>query len=256
MAGYYVPSAFSANYVANKKNEDGTSMYGSAVNKAGIDAQRNMQQLNKQYNQTINNAYASNLMANRGLQASSLGTGFKEAFAQNQQATLDAQVNQASLSVQDTKQNIFAALGQQLNQIGQAQLADINNMRRTASGLEQYFEYLKTLSNDKGSYLENNNIAGSFEQNYDNIIGLGGKGVDASKVAGYNDGFGKEALSWEDWFRYNSGTSEKDTAWLDWLYNGGIDQYRDFVKGGVNTPASQLEQKTAPVALPRRPRGR
>jgi len=246
MAGYYVPSSYSANYVANKKNEDGTRVYDSAVNKAGIDAQRGMYQLNQQYNQTINNAYANNLLANRGLKASAMGSGFKEAFAQNQQAMLANQMNQVNLSVQDTKQSIFQALGSQLNQIGAAQQQEVGNMRRLAGGLEQYYEYLKTLTNPQGNYTDHQKFASgegsTFEDNYNKIFS-----TNTGSVAGYTDSQNESALSWEDWFRKNSGNSEKDTAWLDWLYQGGVTQYQDFIKNGVNRTIPGITSTNKPA---------
>ena len=237
MAGYYVPSAFSANYVANKKNEDGTYTYDSAVNRAGIDTQRNLQQLNKQYNVTINNAYSQHLLANRGLQASALGTGYKEAFAQKLQASTNEQISQASLSAQDTKNSIFEALGKSLAQIGAAQQQDVNNMRRMASGLEQYQNYLATLTKADGgtNYVDDQQFKVgdqySFEDNYDKLLGTQ-KGVTSHYIDRYNNA----GLSWEDWFRQNSGTSDEDTAWLDWLYSSGVNQYKDFL--GYNKPKS------------------
>ena len=68
MAGYYVPNSFSSNYVSNKKNQDGTYVYDEAMNNAGINTQRTLQQLNKQYNVSIN-AARQGLLANRGLRA-------------------------------------------------------------------------------------------------------------------------------------------------------------------------------------------
>jgi len=231
MGGYYIPSSFSANYVSNKKNEDGTYQYDSAVNKAGIDAQRNMQQLNKQYNVTINNAYAQNLLANRGLQASALGQGFKDAYAQNLQANLANQMNEFNLSVQDTKQQIFQSLAQDLTQIGQAQQQEVGNMRRMAQSLEQYHGYLKTLRSESGTlYAEDQkfDLDGEFEQNYQHLFGAN-KGT----VAGYRDENASPGLSLEDWLRQTSGTSEADTAWLDWVYGTGYNQYKDFIKNGI-----------------------
>lgn len=236
MGGYYVPNSFSANYVSNKKNEDGTYTYDTAVNKAGIDAQRNLQALNKQYNVTINNAYAQNLMANRGLRASSLGTGYKAAYTQRLQQSLAQEVEQTTLSVKDAKQSIFATLGQDLSQIANIQQQEIGNMRRMASSLEQYYDYLKTLTSADGqsTYMSDQGFKvgdeWTFEDNYDKLFGTQ-KGI----IGNYLDEKAEAGLSWEDWLRKNSGNSANDINWLDWVYTGGADQYQNFIKNGVKS---------------------
>ena len=249
MAGYYVPSNFSANYVAEKKNDDSTYTYDSAVNKVGIDAQRNLQQLNKQYNVTINNAYAQHLFANKGLQASALGSGYKDAYAQHLQESLAQNVEQAGLSAQDTKQLIFNNLGTDLTDIGKAQIQDINNMRRMASSLEQYHEYIKTLNSDKfTSYVDDQQFKvgneWTFEDNYDKLFSTQ-KGV----IGNYLDENSLPGLSLEDWLRQNSGTSATDTTWLDWVYTSGLSEYQDFIKKGVSRLGSEYVS-TAPTPRP------
>jgi hypothetical protein len=233
MSGYYVPSSFSSSYVANKKNENGTYHYDSQVNQAGIETQRSLQQLNKQYNNTINQAYGQNLLANKGLRASMLGSGYKEAYMQNMQQSLLQDMSQADLSVQQTKQSIFQALGNQLGNIANTQLQDVNNMRRMAGSLERYHEYLQTLSMGvDNKYVDDQGFKvgpeWTFEDNYDKLFGTQ-KGI----IGQYRDEYNNPALALEDWLRQNSGNTDKDTAWLDWAYSTGFNQYKDFIKNGV-----------------------
>lgn len=236
MAGYYVPSSFSANYVANKKNDDGTYKYDTAVNKVGIEAQRNLHQLNKQYNVTINQAYANHLLANRGLRASTLGSGYKEAYIGQLQDSLNQEVEQIGLSVQGTKQSIFETLGKDLSAIGNMQQQDIDNMRRMAGSLEQYNAYLGTLtaSDSPATFAERQGLKfgdeWTFEDNYDKIFA-----IDKGSISGYNDEYQSPGLTFEDWLRQNSGNTDKDVSWLDWVYTSGITQYKDFIKNGVNS---------------------
>jgi len=234
MGGYYIPSSFSANYIGSKKNEDGTYVYDTAVNKAGIDAQRSLSELGKQYNVTINQAYGNSLFANRGLRASMLGSGYKDAYVQNLQKSVLDELSQANLSVQSTKQSIFQQLGADLTNIGQAQQQEVNNMRRFAGSLEQYYGYLKTLMAGGTYYVDDAGFKVgdeyTFEDNYDKIFGTQ-KGI----ISKYVDETNTAGLSWEDWVRKNSGNTDEDTAWLDWLYNGGSKQYQDFIKNGINT---------------------
>ena len=257
MAGYYVPSSFASNYVSNKKNEDGTYIQDSAINQAGMDTQRSLQQLNKQYNVSINAAQAGGLLANRGLRSSALGSGYKQAYTERLQASVNDEIAQVSLSVAGTKQSIFNTLAGDLNQIGAMQLQEINNMRRMAGSLEQYHEYVKTLT-DKGmnKYTDMNKFnmgaTDTFEDNYANLFGIN-KGT----VAGYTDENANPALAYEDWLRQNSGSGDKDTAWLDWAYGGGMTQYRDWTKQGVNsiypktpTPTAQTPTPTAQTPTP------
>jgi hypothetical protein len=233
--GYYVSSKFSENYVGNTKNEDGTYKYDSAANNIGIDTQRDLQQLNKQYNNTINQAYASNLLANRGLRSSNLGTGYKEHYIEQLQASTEAEIAQTQFSVQDTKMNIFESFSNNMESLAGMKQDEINNMRKTAGSLEQYYDYLGTLNGAEGSYKTEANgfkvgDEFTFEDNYDSIFG-----TDKGRLSGYTDNEGNSALAYEDWIRQNTGDSDDDTAWLDWLYSNGMNQYKDFIKKGVNT---------------------
>jgi hypothetical protein len=234
--GYYVSSKFSENYVKNTKNEDGTYVYDTEVNKIGINTQRDLQQLNKQYNNTINNAYASNLLANRGIRSSNLGTGYKDAYIENLQNEVNQEVEATKFSVEDAKLNIFQSLNNNLGALAGMQQDEVNNMRRTAGSLEQYYKYLGTINSYETGYYANENNGFkvgdefTFEDNYDKIFG-----TDKSKLDGYYDEAGNPALALEDWLRQNSGDSDEDTAWLDWFYSKGMDQYKDFIKKGVNT---------------------
>jgi len=236
MAGYYIPSSFAGNYVSNKKNEDGTYAYDSAVNKVGIDAQRSLQQLNKQYNVTINQAHGGSLLANRGLRASALGTGYKQAFAERLQASVNDEVAQVGLSVANTKQNIFDSLANNLGQIGAMQQQEMSNIGRMAGSLEQYHEYVKTLRNveTNQAYTEVNKFkvgdGYSFEDNYDQLFGINNGGL-----AGYTDDNAEAGLNYTEWLRRNSGNSAADTGWLDWAYGGGMDEYKNFIKNGVHS---------------------
>lgn len=235
MAGYYIPSTFSANYVTNKKNEDGTYVYDSAINRAGIDAQRNLQQLNKQYNVSLNSAQAQGLLANRGLRSSMLGSGYKAAYAQRLQESVNQEMSQVGLSVQEAKQGIFQSLSKDVSAIVGMQQQEINNMRRMAGSLEQYHTYLQGLSTIDGkSYVADQGFKigneWTFEDNYDKLFGTQ-KGI----IGNYLDENSNVGLSWEDWLRQNSGSSDDDTNWLDWVYNGGADQYKNFIKKGIKT---------------------
>lgn len=247
MAGYYVPSSFSANYVSNKKSDSGDYIYDSATNRAGVDAQRNLQQLNKQYNVTINNAYAQHLLANQGLKASTLGTGYKDAYVQRLQESVNSEIDQANVSVQNVKQNIFATLNQNLQGISAIQQQEVNNMRRMAGSLEQYNNYLNTLSAKEGNtrYVEDQKFKlgdeWTFEDNYDKLFG-----TQQFVLSNYLDENGSDGLAYTEWLRNNSGTSEDDTAWLDWLYTNGLTQYQDFIKNGVNGGYDPIIQKPKP----------
>jgi len=153
-------------------------------------------------------------------------SGYKQAYTERLQANVNQEINQVSLSVADTKQNIFQGLANNLNQISAIQQQEIGNMGRMAGSLEQYHEYVKGLTDLGGNkYTDANkfNIAegATFEDNYNNLFGMN-KGT----VAGYLDENNNPALAYEDWLRQN----EKDTDWLDWAYGGGMAQYQDFIK--------------------------
>lgn len=259
MGGYYVSKSYSANYVSNKKNDDGTYMYDSAINQSGITAQRNLQALNKQYNVTINNAFAQHLLANRGLKASVIGSGYKDYYVAKLQNSLLEDLNQTELSVADTKRSIFESLAQDVSQIGSMQLQEINNMRRMAGSLEQYHTYLQGLSNTNdftAKYITDQGFKVgdeyTFEDNYDKLFDqtINNKGI----LSQYVDEYNQPGLAFEDWLRQNSGDSDQDTNWLDWAYSTGLLQYQDFIKNGVNSiyptlpkPASITSEYTPPA---------
>ncbi len=234
MAGYYIPSNYAKNYVNNKKTNEGTYEYDTALNRAGINAQTSLQQLTKQFNVTLNNAYAQFLSSNKGLKNTAIATGYKNAYKQNIQNSLIAELENTQASVDQTKTSIFESLANNVDYIQELQNTEVNNMRRMASSLETYHNYLGTLTLGDGSYVNNMNFKvgdeWTFEDNYDAMFNTQ-KGI----ISQYFDENGNSGLSWEDWLRQNSGDSDDDTAWLDWVYNGGSDQFKDFIKNGTKS---------------------
>ncbi len=232
MGGYYIPSSYSANYVNNKKNDDGTYVYDTALSKVGIDTQKSLQQLTKQYNNTLSNAYAGYLTANKGLRSSYLNSGYKEAFKKSMLDSLNNDLSEYKLSVQSTKQSLFESLASNVDYVDQIRQSEIANMRRMAGSLEEYYSYVQTLRNSGNYYTTDQGFKTgdewTFEDNYDLLFGTQ-KGI----ISNYLDDNANTGLSWEDWLRQNSGTSDEDTAWLDWVYGGGSDQFKDFIKNGV-----------------------
>ena len=71
---------------------------GHAASEIGLNKQAAIQTLNKQYSTTINNAYTNYLAANRGVQGSNMGQGYKEAYIQKSQENLVANVAESNLN--------------------------------------------------------------------------------------------------------------------------------------------------------------
>ena len=146
MNGFYVPGSASGSYVANKRDEEGTLLYEGAANEIGIQKQAAIQQLEKNYAATVENAYASYLAANRGVQGSQMGQGYKELYKQIQQQQL--QQNIASTTSEFNKQvmNVEAQEESAKQQLQERFQQEVSYFDRLRQSLGNYFEYVKTLT--------------------------------------------------------------------------------------------------------------
>lgn len=236
ITGYYVPNRISNEYVASKRNEEGALLYDTALQDVGIEAQAAIQSLNKSYSETINNAYSQYLNSKRTIMSSDIGQGYKEAYLQNQQQALQANVAQASLTAAETKQQILQQAYEQQNAIGSAFQTEVNNMEQVATMLSGYMEYLKGVTNESGSYYDaiisgkgltdyakDNDIYA--EDIYDELYN--------AQPKGYMTEDSEAALGWTDWLNTQIKT-DKQQDWYDWyMGQGGYEQFQDAYKKGL-----------------------
>ena len=84
MGFYSTRSPETGAYVAGKRTEEGTPVYEAASGVLGMQKQAAIQNLEKNYATTIENAYASYLANQRGIETSAMGQGYKQAYLEAQ----------------------------------------------------------------------------------------------------------------------------------------------------------------------------
>lgn len=233
MNGFYVPGSVSSSYVANKRDEDGTLLYEGAANEIGIQKQAAIQQLEKNYAATVENAYASYLAANRGVQGSQMGQGYKELYKQIQQQQL--QQNIASTASEFNKQvvNIEAQEESAKQQIQERFQQEVSYFDRLQQSLGNYFEYVKSLTDTDGNgYFDPYELNQSVDSMYD-ILGTAqpiGQYDAEGNYTGYSDQDGKAGMTYSEWIANQMGTSEEDQAWYQWMISGGFNEFMNAPK--------------------------
>lgn len=233
MNGFYVPGSVSGSYVANKRDEEGTLLYEGAANEIGIQKQAAIQQLEKNYAATVENAYASYLAANRGVQGSQMGQGYKELYKQIQQQQL--QQNIASTTSEFNKQvmNVEAQEESAKQQIQERFQQEVSYFDRLQQSLGNYFEYVKTLTDADGNgYFDPYELNQSVDSMYD-ILGTAqpiGQYDGEGNYIGYSDQDGKAGMTYSEWIANQMGTSDEDQAWYQWMISGGFNEFMNAPK--------------------------
>lgn len=223
MNGFYVPNSVSSSYVSNKRNEEGSLAYDSAANEIGIQKQAAVQQLEKNYATTIENAYASYLAANRGVDASNMGQGYKELYKTIQQQQLRENIANTNTSFNEA----IASLNQQESE-AQAQIqsqfqTEVAYFDRLKQSFADYFDYVKTLTNDAGeTYLDESEMTQTVDSMY-NVL-------KNTMPQGYLDEEGNMGMSYEEWIKSQLGDTEEDTAWSQWLFSTGLNEFMEAPK--------------------------
>ena len=233
MNGFYVPGSVGGSYVANKRDEEGTLLYEGAANEIGIQKQAAIQQLEKNYAATVENAYASYLAANRGVQGSQMGQGYKELYKQIQQQQL--QQNIASTTSEFNKQvmNVEAQEESAKQQIQERFQQEVSYFDRLQQSLSNYFEYVKTLTDKDGNgYFDPYELNQSVDSMYD-ILGTAqpiGQYDSEGNYIGYSDQDGKAGMTYSEWIANQMGTSDEDQAWYQWMIGGGFNEFMNAPK--------------------------
>lgn len=249
ISGYYLPNKIANTYIASRRDESGALAYESAMQDVGIETQAAIQSLNKSYSSVINDAYTNYLNSKRNITSSNLGQGYKEAYLEQEEQTLQKNIAQADINAAETKQDILKQQLQSEAAIGEAFQTEVLNMEKVGQQLSNYMNYLKNVSTDiitdEGS---------SSQSYYDAII----KGKDLSDFAakntvlaedlydelynaapkGYTDEEGQAALNWEDWLSGQIKT-QADQDWYDWYVGrGGYEMFQEAYKKSTGTTAA------------------
>ena len=223
-SGYYVPSSMSQSYVLNKRDDEGTLKYQGAIGELGVQQQEALQNLQKNYESTINNAYASYLANQRTVNTSAMGQGYKELYKQAQEQQLLDDIATANMNLANTRNEIAENVATaQTNVLSQAQL-ETSNLNRVQGALTQYLQYIKSLKNNVGEYLLSEEDQDKvIDDLYDTLLNYS-----SSTLQNYSDG-ASTGLGFTDWIRTQLSGSEEDVAWGDWLFGGGLADFRNMV---------------------------
>lgn len=228
MNGFYVPDSVSSSYVANKRNEEGSLLYEQASSQVGIQKQAAIQQLEKNYASTIENAYASYLAANRGVQGSNMGQGYKELYNQLQKQQLAENIASAGSQFVQQAQSIEgqeAAAQQQIQQQFQQEVAYFDRVQKSFA---DYLTYVKSLTNAEGEgYLDPYENKQTIDSMYNVLYEAEPLGSfdEAGNQLGYFDESGKAGLRYEDWVRSQLKDTTEDTAFRQWMFSGGLNEF-------------------------------
>jgi DNA-directed RNA polymerase subunit F len=235
-SGYYVPSSRSKSYVESKRNEEGSLGYLSASQELDMQKQSALQNLEKNYASTIENAYASYLSNQRGLNASAMGQGYKELYQQMNEQQLLSNVAQSNMNLANTRQEISANIQEAQSNLEAQKNQEISNLNRAQGAMVQYLQYVKSLTNEAGeSLLNEEQQKMEIDDLYETLLDLSPKT--------FKDTEGADALGFTDWATSQLKGTEEDTAFGDWLVGGGLADFRTMV-AKTNAVNKKLEEQT------------
>lgn len=228
--GFFVPHSVSGNYVSTQRNRDGAYKWDTSVNEVGLGQQAAFHSLNQQYSTTINNAYSSYLMANRGIQGSAMGQGYKEAYMQKSQQELIDNIAETNLNAGAARSQ-FANEGiQQIGLLDKQFKTEVSNMDRVAHSAKDYLSYLNNLSGENDinqKYFDENKRKLTIDDLYEDVFR-------AQPGKSFRDIEGNPGMSYTEWVNANLKNNTADITWSQWLFGeGGLNQFRDATKKGI-----------------------
>lgn len=230
--GFFVPHSQSSDYVSNKRGSGGAYKWDQAAGEVGLQQQAAFQTLNKQYSTTIDAAYTNYLAASRGIQGSTMGEGYKEAYKQATQEGLQANIAETNMNAAQARMEITQQSLSKLQNIGSMFEAEVANMDRVGRTMEGYLSYLDSLMGAPDSkiagqkFLSEDQVGKRADTMYDMLF--------AAQPRGYLDAEGREAMSYSEWINSQMKDNQADVAWSNWLFGqGGLQQFRNATKKGI-----------------------
>lgn len=228
MSGFYVPGTVSQSFVSNKRDEAGVPIYEGQLNQIGLQKQAAMQQLNEDYSQTIDNAYSAYLNANRGINASNMGQGYKEAYKQLQEQQMMNNVANASINLEEQRANLNAQELNAAQQIQQAYQTEVGYFDKLQQSLSDYYDYAKSLSyyDEKTeqtlNYFTDEELKYDINSMYDLLFEL--------QPQGYTDANGEQGKSFMQWVGSQLKDDDYNRAWYQWLLSTGYNEFKQAPK--------------------------
>lgn len=241
MKGFYVPASQSTQYVASKRNKEGALLYESTANDIGIAKQQAVQALEKNYAQTIENAYASHLAANQGILGSNMGQGYKEAYLEAQRQRLQQEIAETNLTAANARQELGLQEAQAQEQITKAFQTEVGNFDRAAQSMTDYLAYIKTLTSQDGAngYLTDEYKDLGIDELYHVLFN--------AQPQGFIDVEGNAGMNFLDWTRSKLTTSSSDEAYRQWFEGqGGYQELRTQLS--AQSQKRENERKAAAAA--------
>ena len=245
---FYVPGSLAGSYVEQKRDTAGTKLYAGAEQEIGIQKQAALQSLGEQYDQAINNAYTSYLASQRGIAASAMGQGYKEAYEQKAQEAFQENLRQANLSASEARSQIETSAAEQQSALQERYKTEVANLDKAAASMNDYLEYVRglyqvdaqgnaVLDEEKNNigYLNADQLGLTAESLYDVLLD--------AQPQNYYDTTGKQAKAYTEWLRdkYGAGSKE-DQAWLQYMYGGGLSDFKRAAYQSAIDRRNQAEQ--------------
>lgn len=244
--GFFVPNSIGEDYVYNQKTVEGDYKWDRDVNRIQLNKQAGLQTLNKQYNITIDQAYSQYLMANKGIQGSQMGQGYKEAYIQESQRQLQEQVAESNINAANARRELGNLTDKSLGNLQEQYEIEVSNINRTSASLQNYFDYLKGASLNPESAIFKQRVEEAtklkqdpwttyFSKDEENMLvdDMYEALLNASPMD-YIDAEGNKAVPYIDWVQRTIKDTERDQDWGDWLFNkGGLTQFRTAVSKGI-----------------------
>ena len=249
MDGFYVPGSYSSSYVSNKADEQGVRYYENQSIEIGKQTQAALTQLSSNYEQTINDAYASYLASQQSIGNSAMGQGYKEAYLemaknqfQNNIISSNQSLEQAQLQIQQQGQQAQAALQQQF-------ATDTANLDRFVTSFGAYKDYLAKLTpnpNNQNAVISEGQSYLSEDQKKMTVDDLYNFLMEA-QPEGYVDENENRGLTFTEWLnsQYGPGSkgSQADQDWFNWaMFQGGYDDFKNALnKQKTQQAAEQID---------------
>ena len=218
--GFFVPGSKSSSYVAGQRTEEGSYLYDAAAGEIGLQKQAALQDLEKSYASTVENAYASYLANQRAINASSMGQGYKEAYEQAQQQQLASNIAEASKTTANVRAEIEGSAEKARTTLEQQFATETAQLDRAQSALTDYLQYLKDIGYTKDMTTELT-LQEAFR----------------AQPQSYTDPLTAEAaLPFSNWLQTKLTDKTEDTDWANWYYyQGGRGQFEDYL-GSLSKP--------------------
>lgn len=250
-SGFYIPENLAKSFVLNQYKEDGTPKYN--IDSSGniyspedtMNAQKAIQSLNSSYSDTINNAYSQYLNSKRGIIASDMGEGFKQAYLQQQEQALQQSQIQASMNAAEARQTILGEVAEANAAVGKNYEQEVGNINTLAANVDRYRTYVSSLVNKDDSnisFLSDYEKTLNTEYLYDILLNM--------QPSDYIDDKGVAGLSFIDWMK-NQVSTDSDQQWFNWLTTGGYEQFKQGAldsygdKINIVKTVSDIEDKIA-----------